>query len=120
MVDQQDRDAAVPHAPQPLCQPEALGAVEPGRRFIEQEEPRLTRQGPGHRDELPLTLGEHRHLQVAHLDEAELVQNAGQGRRVMGGRHVLSHPHVLLDGEVVGDAGELERAGETKGGPAVR
>ena len=79
VVDQQDRDAGVAHLPQPLGQPEALGAVEPGRRFVEQEESGLTGQGTGHRDELALALGEHRDLQVAHLDEAEARRGSSSG-----------------------------------------
>ena len=92
----------------------------PGRRLVEQEEARLPGQGAGHRDELALALREHRHLQVAHLDEAELLEDPRERGRVMRLRPVLSHLDVLLDGQIVGDPRQLERPGETEGGPTVR
>ena len=41
VVDQQDGHAGVPDLAQPLRQPRALRAVQPGRRLVEQQQPRL-------------------------------------------------------------------------------
>ena len=77
-------------------------------------------QGAGHRDELALTLGEHRHLQVAHVGQPEVLEDPVQTPRGRSRGPVLAHLHVLLHGQVVGHAGQLEGAGQSEGGPAVR
>ncbi len=41
VVDQQDRHTCIAYRPQPIRQPEALGAVESRRWFIEQQETRV-------------------------------------------------------------------------------
>jgi hypothetical protein len=61
------------------------GSVERGEGFVEQEEPRARRDGPGQRDPLPLSAG-------------ELSGAAGEQRLDSQEARHLSHPLPLLRG----------------------
>ena len=63
---------AVADGAQAIAQPHALGAVEAGGGFVEQDHPRTTGQGAGHGDQLPLSLGEF--LDRAVDDRAQVQQ----------------------------------------------
>ena len=79
MIDQQDAGAGDADVADPVAEPAALGGVEAGSRFVEEEDRRVGRAGSGDGHELALTLAEVTGVALAQVGDADEVERTLHG-----------------------------------------
>ena len=133
VVDEQDRQVEVEQRPQALAQDEALGAVEPGGRLVEQQHAGPLGQRPGHRHQLALPEGQLGRTAIGHArspssSSASPTASTSTARRGSTTSRTIDaeslghrrHLAVLAHGQVVEQLERLPRAHQAAAGPLVR
>ena len=123
---------AVDDGAEPATERDALGAVEPGGRFVEQHELRAARECARDADELALSLRELGRPGRGDVGEPEQVERVLDGgfavpargeqvsQRPPPGAAIRRGAEVLAHGEVVEQLDGLERADQSEPRPAMR
>ena len=128
VVGDQDDAPVGEHPAQRLAQRRRDGDVERGHRLVEQEQPRLGCQRPGHRDPLGLAAGDLGGRAVGELRDADLRRASvvrlarasarDAPRAARAERDVVAHAQVREEQRVLGEQGDLAVVRRDPGPPA--
>ena len=122
MVDEEDAGPLRADVADAFAEPLALGGVEAGGGFVEQDDLGIGRAGPGDRDELALSLAAGRRPSRSRRSAMPTRSSARctAPRRASPRDAERGGADVLLDAEVVVELELLERAGEAAAHALVR